>query len=71
MSLQTYEERAQMYRDAIRKIVEGGAQSVSVLGSTYTFIDIETLERLAEQAEKKYTRSQFGCRTAADLSTPR
>jgi len=69
MGLQTHAEMAQMYRDAIRKIVEGGVSSVSVLGQSYTNLDLGTLEDQAKYHERKYSAAQFGIRSTVDMST--
>lgn len=45
MALKTNEQMAEMYQDAIAKLVSGGVQSYTIAGRTFTKLQLAELER--------------------------
>lgn len=70
MSLPTYEEKAQMYEDAIEALILNGAITSYSLptGQSVTKAQIQELEALAQFYRRQANRSKYGIKTYADLT---
>lgn len=65
--LYTHAVMAQKYQNVIVKIISNPAQSFTVMGQSFTFHDVEKLERLVTYHNSKATASAHGRRSAPDL----
>jgi len=58
---------AQLHQDAITEIVAGTVSSYSVLGQSFTKLDLDKLERLCAYHDRRATMALHGVRSVADL----
>ena len=66
--LPTYREKAEAYETAIEAILTGGVSSYSVAGTTFTKLNLEGLERLAQYYRSRAEAESVGFTTVHDMS---
>jgi hypothetical protein len=60
-------EMADLYADAIRSLLEGGASSVSIAGRTHTMLDLGKLEEGRDKYLRRANRARGGLVSYGDL----
>jgi hypothetical protein len=70
MGLMTAAEKAQMYEEAILKLLANPNKSYTVMGQTFQKQDINTLEKWQQHYERKAQQAAYGCKTVADVRQP-